>query len=176
VTERTRLHEDEALYWNEQRELGLVYYGRAHRPLHAHSHHDRERFGVRGSAELFAVSVGDGTRDYLHTQLLIPGNEIAREVRLADGQAWHYPADRTLVLWELLLEQATGVGDPRESFLYRTLWTRYEQYLTRRFAGVQVLLTTWEDQFPRLQWEGFVSALGYHRTQPGVFRKEVARL
>ncbi len=65
--------------------------------------------------------------------------------------------------------------DPRESLLYRTLWTRYEQYLARRFAGAAQFLTTWEDQFPRDQWDGFLSALGYHKTQPAVFVKDVAR-
>ncbi len=176
MRERGGSTEAERSYWHEHEELGRIYFGGGHYPLQARSHHERERFRRRGSAELFDVSVGDDVRDYLHTHLMIPSSAIARELRLADGQAWHYPAHHTIVLWELIPEAAAGVGDPRESFLYRTLWSRYEQYLSRRFADAATLLTTWEDQFPHEQWQGFLSTLGYDRAQPGVFRKEVARL
>ena len=67
--------------------------------------------------------------------------------------------------------------DPRSySLTLRTLWTRYEHYLARRFPGADTLLTTWEDAFEREQWEGFLVGIGYHKSEPAVFRKGLPNL
>jgi hypothetical protein len=160
-------------YWEEPVGLGLFYFGHAHRPLAIQSHHEPELFRVAGSAELLRAS--PGTREYLASRLLIPGTAETRPLRLADGQAWYYPADHTIVLWELIPEPQVAVADPRESLLYRTLWMRYERYLAQRFASGQLLVTTWEDMFDQDQWMGFLNSLGYEQRDSSVFAKHITR-
>ena len=164
-------HDRDRPYWQETEDLGLLFYGRAHRPLHARWHTETERPRGSGHPRLFGVGMGDFQSDYLHTQFLVPANGLHRDITLATGQAWHYPADRTVVLWELIPERELTVRDPRESLVYRTLWAHYERALNARFPSADTLLTTWEDEFARPAWQGFVSALGYHQTQPAVFHK-----
>lgn len=161
-------------YWTEHTDLGLIFYGRGHRPLRARSHIEQERLS-RGSEALFGIPRRETTTIYHQTRLIIPGAGFVQETRLADGQAWHYGADRTIVLWELLPEPRLTVADPRESFLYRSLWAKWEGLLTKRFPDADTLITTWEDVFERDNWEGFLKSMGYDKTGVAVFRKHIIR-
>jgi hypothetical protein len=160
-------------YWNDDRVLGEVYFGHDHRLVRARSHTEDEVFRGRGSETLFTLTEREGQRTYIQSRLYIhapPGT--TREQRVADAQAWYYPADRTVVLWELLLEPPVQrIEDPREDLLLRGLWVRYEHFLTARFPGADQLLTTWEDTYDRDQWAGFLGAIGYRQIGPAVFRK-----
>lgn len=100
----------------------------------------------------------------------------SREQRLADTQAWWYPAERAIVLWEVLPASplAWQAGpDPREDFVLRSLWLAYERFLLDRFPTAERFLTTWEDEFARPDWEGFLRTVGYQHTAPAVFAKPV---
>ncbi len=92
-------------------------------------------------------------------------------------QAWQYPAERTAVIWELLIQPVyqPAAGDPREDDLVRQLWTTYEAFLATRFPTTDRLLTTWEDDAgsTREQWAAFLTTLGYTQTQPATFVKDL---
>lgn len=160
-------------YWNDDRELGEVFVGHEYRPVRARSHIEEEVFRGRGSETLFTLTDREGPRTYVQSHLLLPSPLTpGREFRLADAQAWHYPADRTLVLWELLISpQYERHHDPRENLLLRSLWLYYERFLAARFPTANQLLTTWEDAYPRDQWAGFLRATGYLESGLAVFAK-----
>ncbi len=163
-------------YWNDERELGEVFVGHAYRPVWARSHIAEEVFRGRGSETLFTLTKREGPRTYVQSHLLLPSPLTpGREFRLADAQAWHYPADRTIVLWELLIApQYERQPDPREHLLLRSLWLHYEGLLAARFPTADQLLTTWEDSYPREQWAGFLRTIGYHEQGLAVFAKPLA--
>ena len=158
-------------YWNDDHPLGDIYVAGALRPVQARSHIEHDRFRGRGSETLFTLTEREGDYSYIQTRFyLTPVRHL--DVRLADAQAWYYPTDRTLVLWELLLSpQYARQRDPREDLLLRQLWLRYEEFLGERYTGADQFLTTWEDEYDRDAWAGFLSAAGYRRTAPAVFRK-----
>ena len=162
-----------APYWNDDRELGEVFFGHDYRLIRARSHIAVERFFGRGSETLFALTEREGRRTYVQSRLYLPhAPGIAREQRIAAAQAWHYPADRTVVLWELLLEPPfQRQPDPREDLLLRSLWLHYEHFLSARFPDADQVLTTWEDIYDRGQWAGFLGAVGFRQSGPAVFVK-----
>lgn len=165
-------------YWTDDGELTTVRLGRAHHRVHIRSHQERERYGGVGSETVFALSA-PGERTYLQSRLYFHAPpESTREQRLADGQAWYYPAEAAIVLWELVPASPWWQPDedPREDFLLRTLWLAYERFLTARFPQAARLLTTWEDQFSRTDWQGFLTTLGYQQTAPAGFTKAIARV
>jgi hypothetical protein len=161
-------------YWNDEQPLGVVRLGHASWPVHARSHIATERLRGIGSETLFRVSVGEGSRTYVQSRLYLhapPGS--TREERVADAQAWFYPADRTIVLWELIPQERFRRDDPREDLTLRDLWLRYEAFLTTTFPSANRLLTTWDDLWQRAPWQGFLNTLGYRQTGPAVFAKDL---
>lgn len=161
-------------YWTDDQPLGAVYLGHHPRLVHARSHHETETFRGRGSETLFTLTDREGDRGYLQSRLYIHAPEAStREQRIADAQAWFYPADQCIVLWELiLLPPFNQHAEPREDLVLRSLWSHYERFLAARFPANE-LLTTWEDTYDRQQWAAFLIALGYRQTGPAVFRKAI---
>jgi hypothetical protein len=157
-------------YWNDERPLGEIYYGRHNRLVTLRSHINDETFYGRGSETLFTLREREGHRTYLQSHFLTQP-PAGRLLRVADAQSWYYPADHTAVIWELVLQPPFETPDPRENLLLRSLWTRYEAFLAERFPDLGQYMTTWEDMFDRPSWEGFLKAVGYHKTAPATFVK-----
>jgi len=172
MSERLTAGDENAQYWNDERVLGAVFFGHDLRPVIARSHIAEERFRGRGSETLFTLTEREGQRTYVQTRFVTQKPQLPA-TPIGDAQAWYYPADRTIVLWEVLAAPPFQTDDPREGLFYRSLWRLYEDFLTRRFAGADTLLTTWEDVYDRGVWRSFLQALGYHQTQPAVFLKRL---
>ena len=169
---------DPTPYWNDDRELGEVYVGHDLRRVRARSHIEDETFHGRGSETLFTLAEREGRRTYVQSRLYVhspPGT--SREQRIAAAQAWYYPADRTVVLWELIVEPPFQRGvEPAEDLLLRSLWVHYERLLAGRFREADQFMTTWEDTYDRQVWAEFLTAVGYRQTAPAVFTKSVSPL
>lgn len=159
-------------YWNDERALGDLWHRGRRYPLQARSHIEEERYAGRTAATLFQPAALIGVREYVQSRLWVP--EVPAGFHpVATAQAWHYPADATIVFWELLLQPAWEQGgDVRESHLYRQLWTCYEGFLIERFPTARTVLTTWEDDYTRPEWAGFLNTLGYRQIAPAVFSKD----
>lgn len=158
-------------YWNEETALGSIFYRHEERPVTLRSHVAEERFFGRGSESLFTLAEREGLRIYVQSHFFfVPTTPPYR--RIADSQAWFYPADAALVLWEVLVApQCRQHQDPREDYLLRQLWLAYERWLVARFPAATHLLTTWEDEYLREEWGGFLATVGYHKTMPATFVK-----
>lgn len=90
-------------YWTDDRPLTTVRLGHAAYDIAIRSHQAAERYTGLGGTGLFALGEPGGERTYLQSRLYLPAQPYHhREERLADGQAWHYPADAAIVLWELI--------------------------------------------------------------------------
>jgi len=166
-------------YWTDERELTTLSVGRHERLVQVRSHIAQERYAGIGSETLFPLREKTGERTYVQSHLYFHAPKgSSREQRLADSQAWWYPTERAIVLWELLPASPLAWRpdtDPREDFVLRSLWLAYERFLLDRFPAAQRFLTTWEDEFARPDWEGFLRTVSYERTAPAVFSKSVPR-
>jgi hypothetical protein len=112
----------------------------------------------------------EGLRTYVQSRFFTQ-SPVGRPIRLADSQAWHYPADHTAVIWELLVAPHFTTEEPGENLLYRSLWTHYERFLADRFPDLQQYMTTWEDDYGRDRWQTLLTGLGYRKTAPAIFVK-----
>ena len=165
-------HHDELPYWNDDRELELVYFGHAQRLVHVRAHIADERYYGHGSETLLDLSRPQGERTYLQSRLYIHAPpETSQEFPVASTQSWYYPGERAIVFWECVLEPRYEPSDPREDLLLRSLWLGYERYLIARFPRAERLLSTWEDTYGREAWQGFLNTVGYHQTAPAAFTK-----
>jgi hypothetical protein len=101
-----------------------------------------------------------------------------REQDIGDGQAWYYPADRTIVLWECgfyhPFVEASITNDPN----MQGLWSGFEEFLYARFPDAVQIATTYSDpDYPTDQYQEFLHALGYspHPTAQAAWSKALPR-
>lgn len=160
-------------------------------------HESEERF--RGHTELFPLRERTGTRRYFHAKPYVLEPEITLTVDLSpahrpDGaigavrdstwegmrhrevgqaQAWYYPADRVLVIWEYFFLDPYREPLPLRDMSLLTLWMGFERTLLRRLPQAERLVTTWEDVYPRERWADFLMAQGYAAEGGAVFAKQV---
>jgi hypothetical protein len=161
-------------YWNDERPLGRVYFGRNDWLVHARSHIADERYSHGGTSEVKLFGLAPtGTRAYVQTRFFIHAPEDSfREVPIGQAQAHHYPADGLLTIWELFTEERYRPhDDPREDLLLRRLWRHYERFLVARFPDASRIGALWETDYDAESWAGFLTTLGYARLEPAVFVK-----
>ena len=187
-------HDDEP-YWQTDLAAGEVRVWEQTHTLRWKVHQSEERF--TRLAELIPLTQTGGTRTYfdLRPYILVPSitltvglspaprpdgaiGEVAgsaweglRHEELGQAQAWCYPGDRTLLLWECYLHDRFRQSDPREDALLATLWREVEGLLVARLPDVERLVTTWEDSYARPAWQAFLAGRGYRPAAPAVFAK-----
>lgn len=113
-----------------------------------------------------------------------PANEIGavaesifsglRHLPMGSMQAWSYPADEGLILWEVSLYDRYRTEPPIEDGLLGALWQKWEQFLLRRCPEAQFIATPRDepDYHPE-HWQEFLEAQGYRPLNDRAFVKEV---
>lgn len=78
-------------------------------------------------------------------------------------QAWFYPEDRILVLWEVLLYESDKQNNPPvENKFLRETWQQFEKWLLTRFPQTERIATPgWEPAYSPEEWSKFLIELGY---------------
>jgi hypothetical protein len=95
-----------------------------------------------------------------------------RHVEIGQAQAWYYPAERLLVLWERYLFDHWRLADPVRDPALHGLWQRFEAELLARFPEAERLATpSWEDMYERPAWQTFLRQQGYAPATTGAFVK-----
>jgi hypothetical protein len=167
-----------APYWNDERPLGRVYFGRNDWLVHARSHLADEAYSASSTSEVKLFGVArTGRRTYVQSRFYIHAPEDSfREVPIGQAQAHYYPADELLAIWELFTEERYRPhDDPREDLLLRGLWVHFERFLIARFPEATRIGALWETDYDAEQWAGFLTALGYRRIEPAVFFKSLSQ-
>lgn len=138
--------------------------------------------------EIVPVALSTGTRTYLHLQpyLVVPdirltaalspnpqpggaiGAVVAAEERggrqqpIGKAQAWCYPVDGTLVIWEAFLESFARDAPLGSDANMRLLWLGVEDYLATRFPATARIITPFDGPlFETAAYRTFLAALGY---------------
>lgn len=90
--------------------------------------------------------------------------EGQRQLVIGNAQAWFYPAEELLVLWEaeLFHSFAPGEKEGAVSAACATLWQAFETLLAARFPGARRMLTPgWEPGYETAEWQAFLQRMGY---------------
>ena len=155
----------------------------------------------RGRESLYPLAHQDGPRTYVHARpyVLEPAITLAidlspapnatgvigevveaawagmRHREIGNAQAWYYPRDRVLVLWECVLEDWLRHDDPRTDRALGGIWAGFERVLRGRFpAATRIATPSWEDLYERPTWQQFLGDQGYALFSPGCFVKDLA--
>jgi hypothetical protein len=164
-----------------------------------HLHRSEERAYYEES--LFPISVKRGdTKTYFHAKpyILIPqmtitigltrpkadSDEIGRVIgsdvtklqkrEIGNAQAWYYPAEKTLVLWECYLHQPFRQEDLRKDALLATIWQGFEETLLKELPDADKIYTTYEPIYDRQVYKTFLAKHGYRKIDKVAFVKEVS--
>ncbi len=183
-------------YYQEQVELGRVLLGERHMPLYLQLHQSREPFSQHGLVPMTRTA---DPITYFHAKpyLIEPdirltvalhplpspagdigrvtGSDTARVRRreVGQAQAWCYPGDRTIVLWECFLGDRYREQEPFADVALQVLWLGFEEVLIDRSPGAERIITTWEDIYPRPVWQRFLESRGYRQVDKAAFEKAV---
>ncbi len=154
-------------YWNHDTEIGTATIDGEAYGIRVRLHESPERYTE--SSELVPIT-RRGERIYYHARpyILLPDIRLTveltrpeptgaigqvlsseytgvRPVEIGEAQAWYYPQDQTLVLWECLLEDRYRSPDPLHDDALRVLWEGWEQLLIERSKGARRIVTpSWE--------------------------------
>jgi hypothetical protein len=166
--------------------------------IRLHLHKSEER--AYHEESLFPISVKRGdTKTYFHSKpyILIPrmtltigltkpkadSDEIGRvigsdvtklqEREIGNAQAWYYPAENALVLWECYLFEPYAKKDPRNDPLLTTVWQEFEKTLLKELPDTTRIYTTYEPIYDRGVYKAFIASQGYRPVEKVAFVKEV---
>jgi hypothetical protein len=176
-------------YWQEAVEVGNVEINGDPLPLYLRLHIVEERFSGRKHELGVELSEQRGQRMYVHGRPSIIEPEITLQIGLYDtpasdgsigqvegtsyegvrwrevgnAQAWYYPADKWIMLWECFLNDWYRQETPQDDKALSQLWDGFERMLLERFSEATRLVTpNWENIYDKAAWHSFLEARGYH--------------
>src|SRR3712207_3260948 len=96
-----------------------------------------------------------------------------KPLEIGNAQAWYYPAEKALVLWECFLEEPYSQQDILDDHLQTTVWTNFERVLLEQVPDTTRIYTTYEPIYERPVYEAFLTAQGYQQCGRVAFVKEI---
>jgi hypothetical protein len=91
---------------------------------------------------------------------------------LGKAQAWAYPADRLILLWEVLVEDRYQNGPAAADPALRCIWEGVERFLVAHFPDARRLITPAADPaYDDPDYQRFLAERGYRRLSPAAFDK-----
>ncbi len=103
------------------------------------------------------------------------GTDVTKlqEREIGNAQAWYYPAEKALVLWECYLFEPYAQKDPLEDPLLTTVWQGFEKQLLKELPEATKIYTTYEPIYDRPVYKTFLAKQGYRPVEKVAFVKEV---
>jgi hypothetical protein len=96
-----------------------------------------------------------------------------RQTPIGKCQAWYYPADTTIVIWECFLDSSfRSHTSPTEDPNMQKLWQSTEKYFAKKFPRADRIVTPFDDPlFQREEYQTFLSSLGYEPVAKAAYGK-----
>ena len=96
-----------------------------------------------------------------------------RQTPIGKCQAWYYPADTTIVIWECFLDSAfRGKTPPAEDTNMTKLWQSIEKYFAGKFPRADRIVSPFDDPlFQREEYQAFLTSLGYEPVAKAAYGK-----
>jgi len=101
-----------------------------------------------------------------------------RQHQIGNSQAWYYPADQTIVIWECFLDsQVRNRQSLSEDMHMPKLWKAFEQWLSQQFPEAIRIVTPFNDPIAKSieEYQSFLRALGYEPIAQAAFGKKITR-
>ena len=200
------MNDDADEYWTEEVQIGagtFRYYHNEPRPVWARVHVSAGPYIFeREEQAITPVTHRRGMRTYVHAQVCtwepnlfftvgllsrpatdgsigqVVGTEQRgqRRQELGKTQAWYYPADRLIMLWECFFNSFYRDVPLLVDANMTALWQGMERWLTERFPEVQRLVTPFRDPlFSDKDYQAFLRRLGYAPVVQAAFGKPIER-
>ena len=193
-----QLTHDTDPYWTQNLVIGEGDIAGHKSLIRLHIHQSAEQ--AYHEESLFPIDIKRGdTKTYFHAKpyLLIPrmtltigltkpkadSDEIGRvigsdvtklqEREIGNAQAWYYPEEKALVLWECYLFEPYRQEDPRKDALQATVWKGFEKALLKELPDTTKIYTTYETVYDRPVFQKFLAKHGYRKIDTVAFVKEV---
>ncbi len=101
-----------------------------------------------------------------------------KQHQIGNSQAWYYPAEKTIVLWECFLEASFRTHPLTEDPYMRSLWSSFEKWLIKQFPEATTIATPFDDPIASTieEYQTFLRALDYQPspTAEAAFEKAVS--
>jgi hypothetical protein len=99
--------------------------------------------------------------------------EGLRPIKLGNIQAWYYPSDTTIVLWECFLDRSFHDDIPlMKNINMRHLWEQTEKHLHAKFPQAERIVTPFSDPlFKTEEYQSFLRSLDYELVAKAAYGK-----
>jgi hypothetical protein len=98
--------------------------------------------------------------------------EGVRHHDIGSAQAWYYPEDKILVLWECFLHDFARDVPLLKDTNMAQLWTGFERWLLNQFPEAEKIVTPFADPIWKVkEYQEFLRVQGYKKGEPGTFVK-----
>jgi|SRR5438034_1821400 len=96
-----------------------------------------------------------------------------REVQIGNAQAWYYPADKTIVLWECYLWDFVRDNPLLTDANMKHIWCGFETFLKEQFPQATRIVTPFNDPVAKSieEYQTFLRSLGYEPVAKAAFGK-----
>jgi hypothetical protein len=101
-----------------------------------------------------------------------------KEVEIGQAQAWYYPADKTIIVWECLLHHFVQEKPLLEDHNMTDYWQGFERFLQQHFPNAAQIATPYHDpEYEFTEYQQFLTTLGYrpHESARAAWSKPIAR-
>src|SRR6266571_8763274 len=101
-----------------------------------------------------------------------------RQNQVGNAQAWYYPQDRVIVLWECFLDsQIRNIQALTEDIHLPKLWSSFEKWLINQFPEATRIATPFNDPIAKTieEYQTFLRTLGYTPIAQAAFGKKITR-
>jgi hypothetical protein len=181
------------------------YYRNEPRMVQGKIHVSEEHIYTSIVREIVPLSSKSGTRNYvsLHPYVIEPqmvinvgmyakpkhyadqesaiGKVLSSEVKglrqhvIGSAQAWYYPKDKLLVIWECFFDDRFRNHPLPEDANMQQLWQAFERFLIQKFPQASTLATPFHDPIADSieEYQAFLKILGYSPFVQGVYGKKV---
>jgi hypothetical protein len=196
--------EPEKPFWQHDEEIAVATFFGDPTGIRLKAHMAEEPFfRATEGTELVSLSTMRGTRtyvlarpyimepDYRLTIGLYPQPEVSGAIgevissdqigmkhrEIGQSQAWLYPQDRTLIVWECYLHDWCRATSPDNDPTLKALWEGFEGFLLRHLPAVERIVTpSWEPIYDedREAWPRFLAQRGYEPLSQQAFAKKVS--
>jgi hypothetical protein len=98
-----------------------------------------------------------------------------RQNVIGNAQAWYYPDDKLLVIWECFFDSRFRRHPLPEDKSMQNLWKRFEHWLIKQFPKATTLATPFNDPIAESidEYQSFLKKLGYSPISQVAFGKKI---
>jgi hypothetical protein len=95
-----------------------------------------------------------------------------RDWKIGNAQAWYYPEDKVIVLWECFLDDYVRDVPLLKDNNMTLLWTGFESWLIARYAE-RIVTPNADPLWEMKEYQSFLRNQGYNPERPGLFAKRL---